>query len=158
MSFWSKTFTYQFETLVTKEQKKYVNQGDTVTLGTPEGNIFHGIFRFPFSNVPIPSGKFPMYYRHGLGYWHLPASCLPPANCPHSLSKHQEQKKYVNQGDTVTLGTPEGKKELEINYLEEDVSGAYRAVVYLPQGDGGIGITLRPRGLPYYFLFLYRFL
>ncbi len=53
----------------------------------------------------------------------------------------KEQKKYVNQGDTVTLGTPEGKKELEINYLEEDVSGAYRAVVYLPQGEGALGMS-----------------
>ncbi len=53
----------------------------------------------------------------------------------------KEQKKYVNQGDTVTLSTPEGKSELEINYLEEDASGAYRAVVYLPQGKGTLGMS-----------------
>lgn len=53
----------------------------------------------------------------------------------------KEQKKYVNQGDTVTLSTPEGKSELAINYLEEDVSGAYRAVVYLPQGKGTLGMS-----------------
>lgn len=54
---------------------------------------------------------------------------------------NKEQKKYVNQGDTVILDTPEGKSELEINYLEEEVSGSYRAVVYLPQGKGVIGMS-----------------
>ncbi len=53
----------------------------------------------------------------------------------------KEQKKYVNQGDAVTLKTPEGKSELEINYLEEDTSGAYRAVVYMPQGKGTLGMS-----------------
>lgn len=53
----------------------------------------------------------------------------------------KEQKKYVNQGDTVTLDTPEGKSELQINYLEEDVSGSYRAVVYLPPGKGALGMS-----------------
>ena len=53
----------------------------------------------------------------------------------------REQKKYVNQGDPVTLDTPEGKNELEINYLEEDASGSYRAVVYLPEGKGTLGMS-----------------
>lgn len=53
----------------------------------------------------------------------------------------KEEKKYVNQGDTVTLETPEGKRELEINYLEEDASGFYRAVVYLPQDSGTLGMS-----------------
>lgn len=53
----------------------------------------------------------------------------------------KEQKKYVNQGDTVTLDTPEGKSELTINYLEEDISGSYRAVVYLPEGKGVLGMS-----------------
>lgn len=53
----------------------------------------------------------------------------------------REQKKYVNQGDTVTLDTPEGKNELEVNYLEEDASGSYRAVVYLPEGKGTLGMS-----------------
>lgn len=53
----------------------------------------------------------------------------------------REQKKYVNQGDAVTLDTPEGKNELVINYLEEDASGSYRAVVYLPEGKGTLGMS-----------------
>lgn len=53
----------------------------------------------------------------------------------------KEQKKYVNQGDAVTLSTPEGKKELQIDYLEEDGSGVYRAVVYLPLGEGSLGMS-----------------
>lgn len=53
----------------------------------------------------------------------------------------REQKKYVNQGDAVTLDTPEGKNDLEINYLEEDASGSYRAVVYLPEGKGTLGMS-----------------
>ncbi len=53
----------------------------------------------------------------------------------------KEQKKYVNQGDTVTLKTAQGMEELEVDYMEEDGSGSYRAVVYLPQGRGEIGMS-----------------
>ncbi len=53
----------------------------------------------------------------------------------------KEQKKYVNQGDTVTLKTAQGEEELEVDYMEEDGSGSYRAVVYLPQGKGELGMS-----------------
>lgn len=53
----------------------------------------------------------------------------------------REQKKYVNQGDTVTLKTAQGEEELEVDYMEEDGSGSYRAVVYLPQGKGELGMS-----------------
>lgn len=55
------------------------------------------------------------------------------------LSK--EQKKYVNQGDTVTLKTSQEEEELEVDYMEEDGGGSYRAVVYLPQGKGELGMS-----------------
>lgn len=53
----------------------------------------------------------------------------------------KEQKKYVNQGDTVMLRTSQGQEELEVDYMEEDGSGSYRAVVYLPQGKGELGMS-----------------
>ena len=53
----------------------------------------------------------------------------------------REQKKYVDQGDTVTLKTAQGEEELEVDYMEEDGSGSYRAVVYLPQGKGELGMS-----------------
>ncbi len=52
-----------------------------------------------------------------------------------------EQKKYVNQGDTVTLKTSRAEEELEVDYMEEDGGGSYRAVVYLPQGKGELGMS-----------------
>ena len=59
----------------------------------------------------------------------------------------KEQKKYVNQGDTVTLKTAQGMEELEVDYMEEDGSGSYRAVVYLPQGRGEIGTAKEITGI-----------
>lgn len=53
----------------------------------------------------------------------------------------KEQKKYVNQGDAVTLKTALGKKELKVDYMEEDGSGSYRAVIYLPKGEGELGMS-----------------
>lgn len=55
------------------------------------------------------------------------------------LSK--EQKKYVNQGDTVMLKTSQEEEELEVDYMEEEGGGSYRAVVYLPQGKGELGMS-----------------
>ncbi len=52
-----------------------------------------------------------------------------------------EQKKYVNQGDTVTLKTSRAEEELEVDYMDEDGGGSYRAVVYLPQGKGELGMS-----------------
>lgn len=50
----------------------------------------------------------------------------------------KEQKKYVNQGDSVLLKTAKGKKELVADYLteEENSPGTYRVVIYLPKGKG----------------------
>lgn len=53
----------------------------------------------------------------------------------------KEQKKYVNQGDAVTLKTAQGTEELTVDYMEEDGNGFYRAVIYLPQGRGELGMS-----------------
>lgn len=55
----------------------------------------------------------------------------------------KEQKKYINQGDEIILKTAKGKKDLQIDYLmeEENNPGSYRAVVYLPEGDGVLGMS-----------------
>lgn len=55
----------------------------------------------------------------------------------------KEQKKYVNQGDTVMLKTTQGRHELVIDYMEEAENnpGAYRAVVYLPENTGQLGMN-----------------
>lgn len=55
----------------------------------------------------------------------------------------KEQKKYINQGDEIQLKTAKGKKDLQIDYLmeEENNPGSYRAVVYLPEGDGVLGMS-----------------
>ncbi len=55
----------------------------------------------------------------------------------------KEQKKYINQGDEIILKTAKGKKDLQVDYLmeEENNPGSYRAVVYLPEGDGVLGMS-----------------
>ncbi len=53
----------------------------------------------------------------------------------------KEQKKYVNLGDAVTLKTAQGNAELKVDYIEEDGSGSYRAVIYLPEGEGELGMS-----------------
>lgn len=59
------------------------------------------------------------------------------------VSFTKEQKKYVNLGDAVTLKTAKGTEELRIDYLaeEENNPGSYRAIVYLPKGEGSIGMS-----------------
>lgn len=64
--------------------------------------------------------------------------------CQFEATITKEQKKYVNQGDTVILKMADKKKaELTIDYLaeEENNPGAYRAVVYLPEKEGTIGMS-----------------
>lgn len=56
----------------------------------------------------------------------------------------KEQKKYINQGDDVTLKPAKGSPEdLKIDYLmeEEGKAGEYRAVIYLPEGSGELGMS-----------------
>lgn len=58
------------------------------------------------------------------------------------VSLTKEQKKYVNQGDTVQLklgGSP--PKELEVDYIAENESNPeiYDARIFLPEGTGTIG-------------------
>lgn len=58
------------------------------------------------------------------------------------VSLTKEQKKYVNQGDTVQLklgGSP--PKELEVDYIAENESNPelYDARIFLPEGMGTIG-------------------
>jgi len=57
----------------------------------------------------------------------------------------KEQKKYVNLGDAVTLKTARGSTELQVDYMEEDGSGSYRAVIYLPEGEGELGMSATMR-------------
>lgn len=59
------------------------------------------------------------------------------------VSFTKEQKKYVDQGDEITLKTAKGKKKLRIDYLaeEENNPGSYRGIVYLPEGEGSIGMS-----------------
>lgn len=60
----------------------------------------------------------------------------------------KEQKKYINQGDEVTLVLPQdgdGKHEVtaHVDYLEESelAPGSYEALVCLPKGEGRIGMS-----------------
>lgn len=56
----------------------------------------------------------------------------------------KDQKKYMNQGDAVTVELLKGNKyDLKVDYLTEDESspGAYRAVIYLPEDTGSIGMS-----------------
>ena len=47
----------------------------------------------------------------------------------------------MNLGDAVTLKTAQGNAELKVDYIEEDGSGSYRAVIYLPEGEGELGMS-----------------
>lgn len=65
-----------------------------------------------------------------------------------STSIDKEQKKYINQGDEITLIFPkegDGKHEVTayVDYLAESelAPGTYEIIVYLPDGEGRIGMS-----------------
>lgn len=55
----------------------------------------------------------------------------------------KNQKKYVEQGDEVTVKTGKKQEKLQIDFISEntDSPGSYRALIYLPEGMGSLGMN-----------------
>ncbi len=53
----------------------------------------------------------------------------------------KEQKKYVNQGDTIELSLGSSSEEYEVDYIAENEANPelYEATVFLPEGVGSLG-------------------